>query len=275
MKPAMEAAGVGFSYRRRIVLDGMNLRVHTGDFIGFLGPNGSGKTTFLKNLLGYLKSSSGTILCSGMDIRSASPSDLSRAIAFVPQQTSLRSPITVTEAVVMGRLPHLKDRWTGYSKTDFNKTYEVISALGLSALAERPVTCLSGGELQKVVLARCLVQESDIFLLDEATAGLDLNHSVEIMELMRKKANNEKKAIVAVLHDINLACSYCDRIALIKGGKIRYEGPPAEVITADILEDVFSFRAKVGYLDDGTPFVLPRRGDEIPLQMDTESLHVC
>jgi iron complex transport system ATP-binding protein len=159
----------------------------------------------------------------------------------------------------MGRLPHIRDRWTGYGKEDKEKVEEMLRVLGISGMAERDVMSLSGGEMQKVIIGRCLVQEGDILLLDEATSGLDLNHSIEIMELMRKKADQEGKTIVAVLHDLNLASQYCDRIVLLKDGCLRYQGSPREILTEEVVEDIYGIRAAVKNDEYGRPFVLPRR----------------
>jgi iron complex transport system ATP-binding protein len=256
------AEHIHFSYRDKTVLAGVDFTLQQGEVFGLLGPNGSGKSTCLKTVLGYLKPSSGRIVFArfgSLPYGLLVGKEVARRVAFVPQQTALHSAITVFEAILMGRLPHLADRWSGYGAEDKKSVREVVEALGLCDLVDRNVTCLSGGELQKVIIARCLVQESDILLLDEATAGLDLNHAVEIMEFMRRKAKEESKSIVAVLHDVNLASQYCDRIALLKKGRLRYIGTPEEVISETVLEEIYGIRAKIGYDDGGKPFVLPRR----------------
>jgi iron complex transport system ATP-binding protein len=171
----------------------------------------------------------------------------------------LSASLSVKELILMGRLPHLKDRWTGYTPADRQKVAAVMHALGLTAMADRNVMSLSGGEQQKVIIGRCLAQEGDILLLDEATSGLDLNHTIEIMELMRNKADRESKIIVAVLHDLNLAAQYCDRIVLLKGGKLRYQGPPATVLSEEIVEEIYGVRASIHRGEDGRPCILPRR----------------
>jgi iron complex transport system ATP-binding protein len=159
----------------------------------------------------------------------------------------------------MGRLPHIRDRWAGYDKADREKVEETLDALGIAGMAERDVTSLSGGEMQKVIIGRCLVQEGDILLLDEATSGLDLNHTIEIMELMRSKAGREGKTVVAVHHDLNLASQYCDRIVLLKNGRLRYQGSPGEILTEEVVEEIYGIRAVVRADEYGRPFVLPRR----------------
>jgi iron complex transport system ATP-binding protein len=263
----LEVEKLCFSYRNRSVLRDVSLSLGPGEFLGFLGPNGSGKSTFLKNLLGFLKPSGGRIIFAG-SVTSLSNAERARRISFVPQSSGLHASLSVREVILMGRLPHLADHWAGYSGQDRRMVEEVLEALDMEDMADRNVLSLSGGEMQKVIIGRCLVQEGDILLLDEATSGLDLNHTIEIMELVRKKANQEAKIIVAVLHDLNLAAQYCDRIVLLKDGKIRYQGIPAEILTESIIEEIYGIRAAVKTGEDGLPYVLPRRiraaREEIP-----------
>jgi iron complex transport system ATP-binding protein len=249
---------LGFAYRERMVLREISLSLRPGEMVGFLGPNGSGKSTFLKNLLGFLRPSRGRIVFAGLGENPA-PKQLARRLALVPQNSLHRPLLPVKEFILMGRLPHLKDRWAGYDGEDRRKTAEVMAVLGLAPLADRYVTQLSGGEFQKAVIGRCLVQEGDILLLDEVTTGLDLNHTIEIMELMREKADREGKTILAVLHDLNLAAQYCDRLVLLKDGRIRRQGRPAEVLTAGTVEEIYGVRAAVLTDEKGRPYVLPRR----------------
>jgi iron complex transport system ATP-binding protein len=136
--------------------------------------------------------------------------------------------------------------------------------LGIASMAGRSAATLSGGEMQKAVIARCLVQEADILLLDEATSGLDLNHSVEIMELMRRKADGEGKIILAALHDLNLASQYCDRLILLKNGRVRFQGKPGEVLTESVVEEIYGIRAVIHRDAKGCPVVLPRRAEAEP-----------
>jgi iron complex transport system ATP-binding protein len=258
---SLEVQQISFAYHDHAVLEEISLSLVPGEFLGFLGPNGSGKSTFLKNLLGFLKPSRGRIVFSGAD-REPGREERARRLALVPQNSGLRAVLSVEDMVLMGRLPHLRDRWTGYSRTDREKVREVLDVLGLTNMAGRNVMSLSGGETQKVIIGRCLVQEGDIILLDEATSGLDLNHTIEIMELMRRKAGEEGKTIVAVLHDLNLAAQYCDRIVLLKDGRIRCQGPPGEVLTGELVEEIYGVRAVVRKDEFGRPVILPRRAGE-------------
>ncbi|MDR0400187.1 MAG: ABC transporter ATP-binding protein [Treponema sp.] len=272
----IEVTNLRFAYRNRPVLRDISLSLRAGEFLGFLGPNGSGKSTFLKTLLGFLTPSAGRIVFSGSPRETSSGAagssgpagsagssgaraERARRLAFVPQNPGIRSSLSVWDLILMGRLPHLKDRWAGYSREDHRKVGEVLRVLGMEDMADRDVMSLSGGELQKAVIGRCLIQEGDIILLDEATSGLDLNHAIEIMELMRRKADREAKTIVAVLHDLNLAAQYCDRIVLLKDGKLRYQGTPAAILTESVVEEIYGVRAAVKIDEGGRPYVLPRR----------------
>jgi iron complex transport system ATP-binding protein len=282
----LRAEGISFAYHERLVLNDISLSLKAGEFLGFLGPNGSGKSTFLKNLLGFLNPVRGRIVFyggetfpaawdSGTGNSAAGRMARSRRLAFVPQNSRPAAALSVRELMLMGRLPHIRDRWSGYRKADKEKVEEVLAVLGIAHMAERNVLSLSGGEMQKVIIGRCLVQEGDILLLDEATSGLDLNHSVEIMELMRKKADLEAKTIVAVLHDLNLASQYCDRIVLLKNGCLRYEGSPSEILTGEVVEDIYGIRAVVKTDEYGRPFVLPRRSVPEGEKRQKEETRVC
>jgi iron complex transport system ATP-binding protein len=254
----IDVQDLSFAYHGRKILKTVSLSLRSGDFLGLLGPNGSGKSTFLKNLLGYLKPQTGRIVFSGAP-DPPGVDDTSRFLAFVPQRPAMGTPLLVRDLVLMGRLPHIRSRWAGYDKQDRQKVEETLLALGIQDLADRDVTRLSGGELQKVIICRCLVQEGEVFLLDEVTSGLDLNHSIEIMELIRRKADEEGKIIVAVFHDLNLASQYCDRVLFLKNGKIYCEGNPREVLTEQVVEDIYGIRACIFKGEDDKPIVLPRR----------------
>jgi iron complex transport system ATP-binding protein len=261
----LEIEDLSFSWFRQSTLEKISFSLKPGEFTGCLGPNGSGKSTLLKTILGFLKPSGGRVLYSetvGEALRELSSGERSRRFSFVPQFAGIRASFTVWELALTGRLPHMKNRWLGYTKTDYRKTACVLEMLGMASISNRNIQTLSGGEMQKALIARCLVQEGEVLLLDEATSGLDLNHAVEIMELMRKKADEEGKIVLAVLHDLNLAAQYCDRILLLKNGRLRYQGKPAEILTENIVEEVYCFRAVISADDNARPVILPRRATQ-------------
>lgn len=254
----ISAQSLAFGYGRSLVLKGLSLDVRRGEFLGLLGPNGSGKSTLLKAMLGYLRPSSGALRYWDSP-RSPGRGELAKRLGYVPQHSAQHRPVSVRDAVLMGRLPHLRDRWAGYGPADRKAADGALDELGMRAFADRELSQLSGGEFQRVTIARALAQESDIILLDEATSGLDLNHAVEIMELMRDKVDQEGVTVVAVLHDLNLAAQFCDRIALLKDGAVRYLGGPEEVLNARTIEEVYGIRAEVRYDPSGRPMILPCR----------------
>lgn len=256
---ALVASNIEYSYRDSVgdVLRGLCASFGQREVVGILGPNGSGKTTLLKNLLLYLKPKSGVVSYFGKPHTEFSSRHLARNLALVPQRSGGGETLTVHEMVLLGRLPHLENRWTGYADPDLRAVDNVLAALDIEQFRNRPCASLSGGEFQKVLLARAFVQESEILLLDEATANLDMHHAVDIMDLVAAKAS-DGAAVVAVMHDLNLAAAYCDRVLLMKDGVVRYEGRPQEVYSEQVMREIYQAEARVDFDEDGVPFVLPR-----------------
>jgi iron complex transport system ATP-binding protein len=250
--------GISFSYHDRLCLHGIDLDVRRGELLGILGPNGSGKSTLLKTILGYLSPQGGEIALMGDQLGKLRRSERARRLSFVPQNSGLRVPLTVFQAVLLGRYARMGKKFGGYSFQDKDAVNKTLLSLELSHLAERPVTELSGGEFQKVLLARALVQNTPVLLLDEATSNLDVHHTLEIMNLVRQKVEKEKRAVIAVMHDLNLASSSCDRILIMKEGSVYSCGLPAEVITEKMIHAVYGVPLKVLHDEEGLPFVLPR-----------------
>jgi iron complex transport system ATP-binding protein len=206
----------------------------------------------------YLKPQDGRIAYFDIPHRDLSSRRLSKLLSLVPQKPEGGAALTVIEMITLGRLPHMESRWSGFSAEDREVVGEFMEKLGLVGFEHRNCHSLSGGEFQKVLLARALVQKSSILLLDEATANLDLHHSVDIMDLVRQFADGGG-AVVAVMHDLNLAARFCDRVVLMKSGEVKYEGKPAEVYRTDVIREIYEIDAYIARDDDGIPFVLPRR----------------
>ncbi len=238
-------------------LDGVSLEIKKGEIFGILGPNGSGKTTLLKNIQLFLKPAMGEITYFGQSHRELSARRISRMLSLVPQKSGGGMSLTVEEMIRLGRIPHMKNPWEGYSSEDKQVVDEVISRLGLEPFKSRQCHSLSGGEFQKVLLARALAQKSRILLLDEATANLDMRHCVEIMELVQQRAR-EGCTVVSVLHDLNLAAEFCHRMVLMKKGRVCYRGTPVELFKREVIKEIYDIDARVGYDEAGVPFVLPR-----------------
>lgn len=255
-EPALTADRVTFAYNGVAAVDGLSLALHYGETIGVIGPNGSGKSTLLRLLSGVLQPQAGVVQAGGRSLRELTPSQLGKAIAVVPQNTNIEFAFSVTEVVLMGRTPHLHG-FAFESDGDLGVAQRAMQRTGTLHLANRQIQHLSGGELQRVVVARALAQQTDILLLDEPGAFLDIRHQVEIHDLLRE-LQAEGKAILTVLHDLNLAALYCDRVALMNNGKLVQFGTPAEVITYANLTSVYGVEVYVDSNDiTGAVNVLP------------------
>ena len=233
----IEACDLRFSYGAVPVIDDASLRVRAGEMLGVIGPNGSGKSTLIRLLSGILRPQAGVVQLDGRPLAAYSRRQLAQRLAVVPQDTPIEFPFSVTEVVLMGRSPHLGG-FAFEGDRDLEVAHAAMRRTGVIELAARSIHELSGGERQRVVLARALAQEAEFLLLDEPTAFLDLRHQVEIYDLLQD-LQGEGRGIVTVLHDLNLAALYCDRVALLKAGRVVASGPPAEVITRQTLTEVY------------------------------------
>lgn len=246
-----------FSYGKREILKGINLNISRKKLTGILGPNGCGKTTLLKNILGYLKEETGKIILNGKISDEYTQKEKARLMSFVPQKSQLMSGMTVEEFALMGRLPHLKNSWDGYSAEDKKIMYDYLKELKLDNFAERQAITLSGGEFQRVLLARALTQEPEIILLDEPTSALDLNHALELMNMVKVAVYKKDLTAVTVLHDLNLAAMFCDEIIMLKDGKVFCKGTPKETITKENLRIVYDLECDI-IISNDKPYVIPK-----------------
>lgn len=240
-----------FSYNGRSVLGDIDFRLERGELLAILGPNGVGKTTLLKCMNAILRPKGGAVLVEDRDVLTMSPSEIARDVAYVSQKSET-SRLTVFDAVLMGRAPHIRWR-TG--PDDLRRTEAVIHTLGLSSMTMRHIDTLSGGELQKVCIARALVQEPSLLLLDEPTSALDLKNQVEIMSLVRRVVDEHRIAAVMSMHDLNMALRHADKAIFLKGGTIHAMTHVAGV-TADIISDVYGLPVAIHHLD-GQPVIIP------------------
>lgn len=254
----IDIKNLNFSYGNRQILKEISLNIPERKLTGILGPNGCGKTTLLKNILGYLKSDNGKIIINHRESREYSQKEKAKIMSFVPQKSQLMSGLEVEEFVLMGRLPHLKNSWDGYSKHDKETAHRYLLQLDLGKFAKRKAVTLSGGEFQRVLLARALTQETDIILLDEPTSALDLNHALELMGKVKECVAEKNITAVAVLHDLNLAAMFCDEIIMLKEGKVYCHGKPKETITAENLKAVYDLDCTIFETEKGIPYVIPK-----------------
>ena len=249
--------GVECHYGSVKVLEDISLSVRGGDFVGILGPNGSGKTTLLKSISRTLKPYKGTILLNEADIYSLKSVDVAKQLAVVPQDTSIGFNFPALDVVLMGRNPHMK-RFQLENEKDMAVARKVMNLTNIWHLAERPINELSGGEKQRVIIARALAQEPKILLLDEPLTHLDIVNQLEIMDLVKDLCVKEKLIILAVFHDFNLAARYCNAAIMLKKGKIFSAGSLTEVLTSKNIKSVFKVDAIVTkHLVTNSVFVVP------------------
>nr|WP_152418302.1 ATP-binding cassette domain-containing protein [Halorubrum aidingense] len=226
------------------VVSGVDLDVDRGSLVGLVGPNGAGKTTVLRAIKGTIEPDAGTVRLNGDPADDLSAREVGRRVASVPQETSLAFDFPVRHVVEMGRTPHL-GRFDGHGPEDERAVREAMDAAGVARFADRPITAVSGGERQRVLLARALAQETPALLLDEPTASLDVNHAVRTVELVRELVDDGRAALAAI-HDLDMAARYCDEIVVLANGGVHAAGPPEEVLTADAVRAAFDAEAFVG-----------------------------
>ncbi len=247
----LDVRGVAFAYNSRPVLSSVRFSVGEGELVAVLGPNGVGKTTLLKCVNAILKPSAGAVLVDGSDVGQLSSLAIAKRVGYVSQRTET-TRMTVFDTVLMGRKPHI--RWH-VSDEDMRKVDAVIRRLGLEPLSLRYIDQLSGGELQKVAIARALVQEPRLLLLDEPTSSLDLRNQIDILSLIRRVVDEHGVAAVMSMHDLNAALRFADTFLFIKGGEIVAHGP-VETVSSDLVSEVYDLSVQVHRID-GAPIVVP------------------
>jgi len=247
--------GLGFSYGGDPLFENMTLSIFPGQFTAFLGPNGSGKTTLLRLILGLLKPQSGKIKLKDQDLISLPINKRASLLSYVPQNMENTYDFTVEETVLMGRY-HKRPDWQRETGEDILAAGKAMGLMEVDSLRKRSVRSLSGGERQRVLIARALAQETPVILLDEPTAFLDLRHQHSIMKLLRQITRNEKKTVISVVHDLNLALSYADRAVLLEKGSLRGNGLPGDVLNPAEVEQVYGVRTEL--ITRGTrTFIVP------------------
>ncbi|WP_404870459.1 ABC transporter ATP-binding protein [Kitasatospora griseola] len=224
----------------RDVVAGVHLVAESGEIAGLIGPNGSGKSTLLRAVYRHLAPRAGRVLLDGRDLTALSRAEAARQLAALPQERGEAFELTVRQMVGLGRLPHQR-AFAADSAEDRAQTARALDRVGMGGHAERRFAELSGGERQRVLLARALAQQPEVLVLDEPTNHLDIRHQVELLALLRA----QRATTLVALHDLNAAASVCDRLHVLAGGTLVASGPPREVLTADLLAEVFGVRAAV------------------------------
>lgn len=242
----VEAKNVSFSYGSDAVLRDVTLKASPGKVLTILGPNGSGKTTLLKLLAGILKPSSGKILFDGTDTREMDRDEIAKIVGYSPQENVIPGILTVYEVVLLGRIPYLS--WK-VSKDDLKIVSEILKELGLEAYAKRYANQLSGGERQLVLIAQVLAREPSILLLDEPVSNLDIRNQLEILDIIREITRQREITTITVLHDLNLAIQYSDKVVVLNSGRVYAEGGPESVITEETIRNVYGVDAKISTVD--------------------------
>lgn len=235
---------VSFAYRNTTVLEGIDLQLHKGRFCGLLGANGSGKSTLIELLMGMHKTGTGDILYKDKPMESYSRQELATQLALVPQNFAMGFEYPVRDVVLMGRHPHIP-RFSSPSTPDLQAVDEAMQTMDITHLQSRPVSALSGGELQRVVMARALAQETEVLILDEATSNLDIHHTIAIMQVMRKRVDEQGLTVIAAIHDLNLAAAFCDECLVLRNGQIFDHRPVEELFTSELLHAAFEVEATV------------------------------
>ncbi len=242
--PVIEAHGLRFMVDDAVLLNGVALTLRPGEMVGLIGPNGAGKSTLLRVLGGLWKGAQGTLKLAGRDMTAWSAREVARLVAHVPQSTTLDFAFTVREVVLMGRSPHL-GRFQIEGPDDRQVAEAAMAAMSVLPLAERFVNTLSGGERQRVFVARALAQQPRVLLLDEPTANLDVRHQLDVLQLVSRLAREQGLAVLAALHDLDLAAHFCERLILLHEGQVLADAAPEAVLTPDHLAQAFQVQAQV------------------------------
>ncbi|TVX99800.1 ABC transporter ATP-binding protein [Cohnella terricola] len=253
---ALQANKLKYGYRAKTpIVDGFNLDVASGEWLGIVGPNGSGKSTVLRMLARLSSPQQGTVSLKGRNLAGMSSKAVAQQMTMLTQTQESSLDISVRDLVRRGRNPHLK--WYEECRGSHEEVVDwALKVTSMSQLQHRSLIELSGGERQRAWLAMCLAQKPGVLLLDEPTTYLDIAHQLELMELIRLLNREQGITVVMVLHDLNQAARYCDRIVAMKQGNVVREGTPSEVFQADFFREVFGIEAKV-HNDGGVPVYLP------------------
>ncbi|MFY1700044.1 ABC transporter ATP-binding protein [Solwaraspora sp. WMMA2101] len=256
----LRARSLRLGYGDRVVVPQLDLDVVDGAVTAIVGPNGCGKSTLLRALGRLLRPTGGDVLLDGEQIQRMPTREVARRLGILPQAPSAPDGLTVADLVVRGRQPH--QSWLRqWSRADEKIVAQALAWTGLSDLAERPVDTLSGGQRQRAWISMALAQGTDILLLDEPTTYLDLAHQIDVLDLVDRLHRERGRTVVMVLHDLNLAARYARHLVAMKDGRVLAAGAPAEMLTAELVEEVFGLRVMV--IDDpasGTPLVVPLAG---------------
>ncbi len=273
MSAYLRFESVCYSYGERSALRDVDFAVRAGEMVALLGPNGSGKTTLLRLASGVLEPRSGRAMLGGRDVRRYGRRELARRLSVLSQEMDVPSGWSVGEVVSLGRTPHIR-MLASEMAADRAAVAAALRAMGTEALADRLYETLSGGQKQRVVMATTLAQQPEVLLLDEPTAHLDLRYRIELMDSVRQLASDSGVTVLAALHDPSLAALYFERLVILHEGRVVADGTPREVLTEELLEEVYEVPVRVSYDSElGAPLVhaLPAHLGARPRSQDVRS----
>ncbi|MBT3169619.1 MAG: ABC transporter ATP-binding protein [Candidatus Cloacimonetes bacterium] len=240
----IKISNITVGYQQKKIIKNLSLDFEKGEFCALLGPNGAGKSTLLNAIIGFLQLWNGNISVNGTGINKWQKKEIAKKIALIPQDFQLQFDYKVEDLILMGRFPYLR-KWQNYTKKDKEIVEDVLKSLDLMKFKNKLFSQLSGGEKQRVSIARALVQDTDIILMDEAFSHLDINHQLEIMQLLSEINAKHEKLIILVSHNINLASEYCNRVVMLKDGNLVAKGSPERVITPQTIAKVYGTNLQI------------------------------
>ncbi len=249
---------LNYSYGRKEVLKELSLDIDENKLTGIIGPNGCGKSTLAKNIIKYINGKFESFKIMDTDIRELTHKKIAQLISYIPQKSIIIPNISVFDYVLLGRFPLLKNSWDNYTKKDYEIVENNINLLNIKELRDINIETLSGGELQKALLARALAQEAKILLLDEPTSALDLNNAVEFMKILKNISMKKEISVIIIIHDLNLASLFCDSLIILKDGRFIEKGSPKEVINEENIKSVYNLDCKVCYNENDKPYIIPK-----------------
>lgn len=244
MPPAISLRQLSFSYRTQTVLQDINLEIPHQSLLALIGPNGSGKTTLLRVMSKALRPQQGTVLLDSRPLASFSARDLAQKLAVISSEQHFEFPFSVADVVAMGRFPHL-NRLARMSGQDWKIVDEAMEKTCVLHFRNRSISQLSSGEKQRVLIARAIAQQPSLLMLDEPNAHLDINHQIAIFNLLRRLNRQHQMTVIVVLHDLSAAAAFCDTMVLLHRGQIVRTGKPAEVITAELIQQTYGAEVTV------------------------------
>ena len=247
----ISAKDIHLSYGAREILKGVDIHSENGEFVGLIGPNGSGKSTLLKCIYRILKPNAGQIFLDEEELKAMSIKKSARKMGVVAQHNYYNFEFTVREVVMMGRAPHKKALERDNAK-DYEIVEEALKTVGMEGFAQRSFSTLSGGDQQRVILARALAQQTPCLILDEPTNHLDITHQLQLMRIVK----NLSATVISAIHDLNIAAMFCDRIYALKEGRIIAQGTPREVLTEDFIRQVYQVDAEIAKDSSGQMHIL-------------------